>query len=749
MRKGKQKEEKGQEQTPKRRITAKDVVVIVLALIALVGLLGIIVVSNMDARRMQNDLAGARQSFADQRQASSQTSASSVCLNEVNASGQLEYYNENQYPVDLKGYTVALNGQSVWTFQDGDVMEPGAFKTVDISASAFDADRQNVVALCNAEGTVLTQLLTPALKGTESYARTTDGGQEFGYFTATMGVSNEGADPVAARQGVVFSRPGGFYNTEFLLQLTAPEGCKIYYTTDGTAPTTASSVYADSLSIQNKSGSTFQYADVQGLSYPYYFPETVQKGTVIKAVAVDDNGVMSDVATQTYFISLGQHPAFSNHPALSIVADPESLFGYFDGIYVPGRLYEDDLLKGGTGVETANYMGNWTRKGWVEFYEADKDKTYQGDIDLGIVKDSGVTEAQKSFHVGTMDGTVSEGSSLYGFLSGGTGSFALDAGRYDQNYKIREAVAYSLLEDSSVGTPQLTPCNVFLNGEYWGVYMLRQPYDANYIHQTYGVDQDNVVLASGGMVNDGADDDQALYNELLNFVRNNNLSRDENYDALNAMMDMDSYLDYFCANMYLSNTEYRWSDSVMWRSRTADADGYLDGRWRWLMPQLDGAMDNGMTGKPNTSSGNTFLRAKASGDELIVNLLASEQFRQELTKKIFLMENEVFTPERVDEALTKVRDSMGQMALNSYTRFNRLVADTVVDDEIQKISDFFAGRGYYMEVYTQELASSGILGPEEDAEPANAQAEDTASKPANSQVNAAGQENGQANGAPT
>ena len=75
-----------------------------------------------------------------------------------------------------------------------------------------------------------------------------------------------------------FNRTSGFYDDEFTLMMYHPnKDAKIYYTTDGSTPTSASSVYSS--------------------------PITVASDTTIKAIAMK-NGESSNVATAAYVIAI-------------------------------------------------------------------------------------------------------------------------------------------------------------------------------------------------------------------------------------------------------------------------------------------------------------------------------------------------------------------------------------------------------------------------------------------------------------
>ncbi len=94
------------------------------------------------------------------------------------------------------------------------------------------------------------------------------------------GSSSSTADTTAPTTTV--SPAGGTYSSSQTVTLTASETATIYYTTDGTTPTTASTVYSSAISIT--------------------------AGATLKCFAVDSAGNSGSVQTDTYVISVMKVP---------------------------------------------------------------------------------------------------------------------------------------------------------------------------------------------------------------------------------------------------------------------------------------------------------------------------------------------------------------------------------------------------------------------------------------------------------
>lgn len=154
-------------------------------------------------------------------------------------------------------------------------------------------------------------------------------------------------DRINARNAAPMPVPsvsGGYYENGFTLRLTAPSNGSIYYTTDGSTPTADSTLYQDGIPLKNRSSEQNLYNSVQNVvtDWKNYTPDPrpVEKGTVIRAVFVNERDIASEILTQTYFIGL-QPP--ERGYTLSLVFDYDDLFGE-DGIYVTGKEYDEWYL---------------------------------------------------------------------------------------------------------------------------------------------------------------------------------------------------------------------------------------------------------------------------------------------------------------------------------------------------------------------------------------------------------------------
>lgn len=680
------------------KLTIKDILVVILSIVALVVLVLVVKHSNDEAERLQAELDNISSSVQNNALAYEQEDALSYLqFSEIGQEGFVEFSNTGTRNIDLSGYKLVIDGVEDIVLEEGSFIEPDQFLVV-ACKDAFDSRSEINVCLYDREGNLLRNINAPALKEGYSYAQLSTTNLEFGVIESTRGAWNGYLLPEEYEE-LTFSVPSGCYNDDFYLSLYAPEGATIYYTLDGTEPTVESQKYTQSLFISNTSGSDVVYAAMASAGNDTFLPTSITRATVVRAICVNKNGKISDVYTNTYLVGLKYATDLQNMPIISISIEPEDMFNYYDGIYVRGRSYDDALALGTKTTESANYLNGWTKKVIVEYFEPCKDRSYIGEMMMQVANDYSSHAAQKSF-------MLTGASQAEGFITsfsnfvGDDGSVILQTNKRDNTYKVREYIAAELLQESAVGAPDLSPCAVFIDGEYWGCYMLRRPYGVNYVAEKYDVSKESVQMIVKGVAEDYTIRDEL--EDLYGYVITTDMAVKENYEEVKARMDMQSYAEYLCANMFLANSDFGLEYWTLWRSHDQSSE-YGDGKWRCLMPEIDSSMDNGMVSKLTGYRIDSFLMPSFSQDYFIQSLLRNDEFCSLVQNTMEEMMDDCFVYENVETVIDGIANRMNKPATSNYRRFNGFPSDTFFTSEIDKIKTFFMERTSYMSVYTREL----------------------------------------------
>jgi hypothetical protein len=167
-----------------------------------------------------------------------------------------------------------------------------------------------------------------------------------------------------------FSQTSGFV-TNAQVALSSVNGATIYYTTDGSIPTTSSPIYQDEIAISSTSS--------------------------IRAMSIEAGKFPSSVATETYIV--GEESI--KLPIIAITTDNKYLYDDTIGIYTVGTNGKaikdcDESIDG----FKANYVQKWERPAHMTMFEEDKSVVLSQDIGLKIAGECSRSYAQKSFLAG-------------------------------------------------------------------------------------------------------------------------------------------------------------------------------------------------------------------------------------------------------------------------------------------------------------------------------------------------------------
>ena len=614
----------------------------------------------------------------------------SVCVNEICASNgghcmirdsspdYIELFNRTDQALSLDGFFISDDEDHLQKFSlDGyDIPENGYLilaadkKELPFKLSASGGDE---LFLSDAEGHILQRVSLPPLEKDETYSLQENG--EWQITDPTPLKANAEGVPYMEKVYVAsprFSHTAGFYDAPFDLTLEGYKTYRLYYTTDGSVPDENSTLYTGPIHIEDATDRPNILSARTDIATWTVTPpsDPVKKATIIRAVAVDPDGNRSSVVTNTFFVGFQNYEAYQDIPILSIVADPYDLFDEDDGIYVLGKNYREWLEDENRDAELAiikrpaNFMmrgKEWEIPAAIQWFEKDNSLRLTQEIGMRIHGNYSRDHAKKSFN-------------LYARKEYGSNTFQYDilAGLSGKKKLVvrenlgRDSMIHALLQETGLPASPYTPCLVFLNGEFWGFYEIREKQDENDIAAFYGLNPDDLLVIKNGELNAGKQPEEiklkgskAVYRYLLSRIRDADASTAQGYAYIDSLIDVDDYITSIAANAYINNTDYK-ANQTLWRTAETGEGEYEDGRWRWIFQDLDNCA---------SSSYSTDRASFLLEDEIFASLWKSSEFQIGFLTRIMDFANVELTPEYVQEFVTPVMTYYNQYILESNIRY--------------------------------------------------------------------------------
>ena len=579
-----------------------------------------------------------------------------IFINEVAANGTtyedasgtredwIELYNPNPTEVNIGGLflTDDFDDLDKWQIPPDLVIPAGGFLTF-----FADDDTDEGILHTNfklrgkGEEVALVQLLPDGLTIIDeisfedmpflaSYGRETDGGTPWKFFgEITPTATNEGA--LLYLETPEFSLPSGVYSGPQNLSLSHPNnGANIYYTTDGSFPDDNSTLYTSPININTTSS--------------------------IRAIAALSGYENSQPNDQVY-----QVDDQVNMPVLHLTTDPDNFFDDEIGIYVDGT----NGIIGSCSTDSVNWAQDWERPCNLKLFMPDG--TVAFDVNAGVEISGACSRrhAMKSLAINLREKIFGDGSLKYELFPQREMEdyqrFKIRGSGQDYNrLGFRDMLNQTLLfKDIDIEVQAGQPALLYLNGEFWGIYNLREKYAGEHFEELYGVkEKDLDVIKSPGLpyrkVNNGSDHD---FNLLFDFVEDSDMNSQTDYDYFDSQVDVNEFMNYWIAMSYMANYDWPANNLTIWRDRVNQT------KWRYGVADTDGSTYNFLS-ENSRPDFNTFLFINDTASISWPNhrnstlflrkLLEREEFRDEFLQRSCTFMEVIFNEERTHPLIDSI-----------------------------------------------------------------------------------------------
>ncbi len=460
----------------------------------------------------------------------------------------VELLNTTSSDLNISGYYLTddtLN-KTRWQFPSNSILNANEF--VIIWADGRDtlienyhtgfklSSKNECLALYDPDTNLIDLIVYPNQYENISYGKTTSGLAYFsvptpkGQNTTVANYSDE-REPEPS-----ISLPSGFYiaNTELVISNILP-GDFVHYTTDGSYPSVSSAIYSE--------------------------PIILTENTVIRAKTYG-NALPSSEVTYSYFIEINKEL-----PVVSLIINPDFLWSDSVGIFNDFEIEKR--------VE-------WERFSTIQYFN-DNSLRFEAGNDIRLFGATAYKLPQKSFAVfanNEIQFQIFGNKNVSAF-----DSFVMRSSSDDwSKTMLRDGFIQSIVQEKlDIDYQAYQPTVLFINGEYYGIFNLREKYNEDYLKNNHGINKDSIDLLRmnywGLSVEEIAGTDMKYF-EMLNYLNTNDMTDDIVFAGVSEYLDIDNYTNYIITQIYIANSSYKHNIKA-WRENHK-VDGF-----KWLIYDTD------------------------------------------------------------------------------------------------------------------------------------------------------------------
>ena len=444
----------------------------------------------------------------------------------------------------------------------------------------------------------LSQFKTQAGHSRGRYPNGASNGPIFYVFTTpTPNASNTSTAYLGYAAKPSFDWGPGFYSSPVTVTITNNEpNSTVYYTTNGTLPTTASSIYATPINISTTS--------------------------VLKAMAVSTNNQLrpSFLEYSTFFINVSHTMS-----VVSIAGTQLNTLANGSGSLTPfGSCEYFDTL----GIRRAKTYGEFNRHGQDSWANSQRSLDFIARDEMGY---------NNAIHEQLFPQSPRDQYQRVIFRAAGDDNFPADYHPANNgSAHVRDAYVEMLAGNTGMNLDvrRAVKTIIYINGQYWGVYDIRDnPDDHDNTNFYYGQDKYHLqFIETWGSTWAEYGGTQALndWSALRSYILNNDMTVPGNFAFVNNQLDVTSLADYIILNSFVVCTDWLNYNTGWWRGM--DTTGQHR-KWGYILWDNDAVFNFyiNYTGVPSTQ-----YNAPPCNPQTLYNVYSDPQDHLEVLNKLLL-----------------------------------------------------------------------------------------------------------------
>jgi len=556
----------------------------------------------------------------------------------TNFDSWIELYNPNTTAINLAGMYLSDDGGNLtrWKMPSnmGSVPAKG-FKVVWLGSDDIKSDQApfkldcdgGTICLSNKNGQLITSVEYPAAMSRTAWARTTDGGDTWGWTaTPTPGATNTTSTFASQRLAAPVVSVGSQLITGSLsFHVDTPEGATLMYTTDGSMPT--STVTSGAC----RKSTTGNFSVSQTANYVF---------------RLFKDGYLPSVPVTRSFIKTSNNYTI---PIVSIVGDERYFTDNTWGIDVKGT----NGITGNGSDEPVNWNQPWDRPVNFSYISPTEGMLFNQDVNISV--SGGWTRTADPRSMKLKSNKVFDGQNRLEYvffpqkpyirsktLLVRNGGNDIWSGSRFMDPALQTIIQRSGIDIDSQSFVQVAE---YINGRFKGILNLREPNNDKFVYANFGYDDDEIDMFENYTFTNGTDE---VYNRLVELSEN--INQAGVYDEVKTLLDIDEFTNYMAAEMYIGNDDWPENNVKGYRSQA-------DGRFRFVLFDLDYAL-NAWDRRLSSLDDHTDVKMV----RLFKNLLKHDAYRKKFIDTFCIMAGSVFEKRRASAIVDELADAMRPMS---------------------------------------------------------------------------------------
>ncbi len=592
----------------------------------------------------------------------------------------IELYNAGSSSANISGFGLSdkIDNPFKWVFPEGTSINAGDF--IRIWASGRNSvnsqnhfhsnfkltqtkDNPEHIVLTTPEGVTSDQVQLALTQKDQSRGLSLNGGTEWVLFTSPT-PENSNNDATNYQDYTLkpeMSMPAGFYSGGVTVTISTEEpNAQIYYTIDGSKPTSS--------------------------SLPYAAPIIISSTTILKARTYSANNDLLPgfIEFNTYFID-------ENHTL---------------GVMSTSAAQLDDLLNGNQNLrpfgtfEYFNAEGERTTFGYGEFNEHGQDSWVhdQRSIDYIARDECGYNYAIREQLIPL---TARDEFQRIILRAAGDDNYpGIDTSAHLRDYFVQNTAEKGGMHlDVRKGHKGL----LYVNGQYWGIYGYREKVsDHDFTNYYYNQDKYNIYflkLWGSSWAEYGGQPAWNDWNDLHDFIKSQDMADDDNWEYVKSRFDYKSLVDYVHINSFVVCSDWINWNVGWWRGLNPEG-GHQ--KWGYILWDEDATFAHyiNYTGVPGISPYTIpcfpegLYNDPEEHIEALNQLRDNEEFDQYYISRYVDLYNTVFKPERMIAYLDSIEEMMEPEIHKHVARWGGTSQEW--KNNVNKIRNFITDRHDYL-----------------------------------------------------